>query len=109
MGFLDKVKENASKVAGDAGRATKVAQAQLKVRSLQGDIEGVKKEIGGVAYDLIEKGELINPAFDELIAKIRDIQVQIGEKEAEIASLRADDSGDASATATSSQSDASEQ
>ena len=70
MGFLDKVKENASKVASDAGRATKVAQAQMKVKSLQGDVEGVKKEIGGIAYDLIVAGELTNAAFDEKMARI---------------------------------------
>lgn len=98
MGFLDKMKDSASKVASDAGRATKVAQAQMKVKSLQGDIDGVKKEIGAVAYDLIIAGELTNAAFDEKMARIAEIQTQVTEKEAEIAALKAD--GGAAAAGT---------
>jgi hypothetical protein len=97
MGFLDKVKEKASEVASDAGRATKVAQAQMKVKSLQGEIEHAKKDLGDVAFDLIEKGELTNVAFDEPLAKIRATQVQIDEKEAEIAALKAEGSAEGTA------------
>ena len=104
MGFLDNVKKGASKAASDAGRAAKVGQAQMKVKSLNGDIEGVKKEMGVVTYDLIDKGELSNSAFDEHIAKIRAIQAQIVEKEAEIAALKAE-----AAAPAASESDASEQ
>lgn len=97
MGFFDKVKENATKVASDAGRATKVAQAQMKVKSLQGEIENAKKEIGVIAFDLIDKGELSNPAFDTPLAKIRATQAQIEEKETEIAALKAEGSSEAPA------------
>ena len=102
MGFLDNVKKGASKAASDAGRAAKVGQAQMKVKSLNGDIEGVKKEMGVVTYDLIDKGELSNSAFDEHIARIRAIQAQIAEKEAEIVALKAE-------AAAPADSDASEQ
>lgn len=94
MGFFDKVKEKASEVASDAGRATKVAQVQLKVKSLQGEVENAKKEIGVIAFDLIDKGELSNPAFDATLAKIRATQAQIEEKEAEIAALKAEGSAE---------------
>ena len=44
MGFFDKVKEKAGEIADDAGRATKVAQAQMKLKSLQGEVDTAKKE-----------------------------------------------------------------
>lgn len=90
MGFFDKVKEKAGEVASDTARASKIAQAQMKVKSLHGDVDKAKGELGAAAYELIDKGELSNPAFDEAIAKIRDAQAKVAEKEAEIAALRAE-------------------
>ena len=66
MGFFDKVKEKAGEIADDAGRATKVAQAQMKLKSLQGDVEAAKKELGDVAFQLVAGGEF--RSLDFLVA-----------------------------------------
>lgn len=89
MGFFDKVKEKAGDIAGDTARAGKVAQAQMKIKSLNGDIEKAKAEIGAAALELIEKGELSNPAFSDGLAKVTEARAAIAAKEAEIAELKA--------------------
>ena len=88
MGFFDKVKETASQAASETGRQAKIAQAQMKVKSLQGDVDKAKKELGDVAFDLIDKGEVANPGFDAPMAKIREAMAEVAAKEAEIESLR---------------------
>jgi len=97
MGFFDKVKEKAGDIASDTARAGKVAQAQMKIKSIQGDIEKAKVEIGAAALELIEKGELSNPAFDAGLAKVKEARASIAAKEAEIAELKAQGADDAEA------------
>jgi hypothetical protein len=89
MGFLDNVKKAATNVASDAGKASKVAQAQLKLKSLQGDVAGAQKELGAIAYDLVARGAVSHVEMEAPVAKVREAQALVAEKEAEIAELRA--------------------
>jgi NTP pyrophosphatase (non-canonical NTP hydrolase) len=89
MGFFDKVKEKAGEIADDAGRATKVAQAQMKLKSLQGDVDTAKKELGDVAFNLIAGGELAHASLEAPVAKIREALGRVADKEAEIAAIKA--------------------
>lgn len=89
MGFLDDLKKAASSVASDAGKASKVAQAQIKLKSLQGDVADANKELGAVAYDLAARGAISHPELEGPIAKVREAQALVAQKEAEIAELRA--------------------
>jgi hypothetical protein len=89
MGFLDNVKKAATNVASDAGKASKVAQAQLKLKSLQGDVAGAQKELGAIAYDLVARGAISHVEMEAPVAKVREAQALVAEKEAEIAELRA--------------------
>jgi len=89
MGFLDSVKKTATNVASDAGKAGKVAQAQLKLKSLQGDVANAQKELGAIAYDLVARGAVSHVEMEAPVAKVREAQALVAEKEAEIAELRA--------------------
>jgi NTP pyrophosphatase (non-canonical NTP hydrolase) len=89
MGFFDKVKEKAGEIADDAGRATKVAQAQMKLKSLQGDVEAAKKELGDVAFQLVAGGELAHAGLEAPVSKIREALGRVADKEAEITAIKA--------------------
>lgn len=89
MGFLDDLKKAAANVASDAGKAGKVAQLQIKLRSLQNDVGDAQKELGIVAYDLVTRGAVAHAELDPLVAKVREAQALVAEKEAEIAETRA--------------------
>ena len=69
MGLFDDLKKASTKVAGEmktaattlsqeAGKQGKVAQAQLKLRSLQGEVGEAERALGGKAFDLAERGEI---------------------------------------------------
>jgi len=89
MGFLDDLKKAATNVASDAGKAGKVAQAQIKLRALQSDVNDAHKELGIIAYDLAARGAIAHPELDPGVAKVREAQALVAEKEAEIAEIRA--------------------
>lgn len=89
MGFFDDLKKAASNVASDAGKAGRVAQAQIKLKSLQGDAADAIKELGAIAYDLVVRGAIAHVELDGPVAKVREAQALVTAKEAEIADLRA--------------------
>jgi hypothetical protein len=101
MGFLDKLKQQASDVASTVAEKTqetaKVGQLQVQLRNLRGEERDALNEFGREAYNLHEanalaerSGELAGAA-----AKIADIRAQIAAKEQEIAAVRSDGAGDA--------------
>jgi uncharacterized protein YjbJ (UPF0337 family) len=91
MGIFDTIKDKAGDLADDAGRAGKVTAAQVKLKSLQGDVKEAIGQLGHEAFKLIEKGELTHPGLEPAIARIRDAQKLVADKEAEIEKLRAED------------------
>ena len=99
MGFLNDLKKAAGNVASDAGRASKVAQAQLKLKSLQGDVGTAERELGAVAFGLIASGAISHPELEAATAKVKDAQAFVAEKEAEIAELKAQGGGAAESAA----------
>jgi len=106
MGFLDKLKQEATAVAGSVAEKTqevaKTGQLQVQLRNLNGEERDALTEFGREAFNLYEanalaerSGELAGAA-----AKISDLREQIAAKEAEIAAVKSD--GDGGATAASS-------
>ena len=100
MGFLDKLKQQATDVASTVAEKTqetaKVGQLQVQLRNLRGEERDALNEFGREAYNLHEahalaerSGELAGAA-----AKIADIRAQIADKEQEIAAVRSDSGGD---------------
>jgi hypothetical protein len=106
MGFMDKLKQEATAVAGTVAEKTqevaKTGQLQVQLRNLNGEERDALTEFGREAFTLYQanalserSGELAGAA-----AKITDLREQIAAKEAEIAAVKSD--GDASAAAASS-------
>jgi hypothetical protein len=106
MGFLDKLKQEASGVASTVAEKTqevaKSGQLQVQLRNLHGEERDAVSEFGREAYNLYEanalaerSGELAGAA-----AKIADLRTQIAAKEHEIAAVKHDAGGDATPSDT---------
>jgi hypothetical protein len=89
MGIMDTVKDKAGDLAGDAERAGKVAAAQVKLKSLQGDVNAAMQVLGRETFELIEKGELTHAGLDAALARVRDAKKLVADKQADIEKLKA--------------------
>lgn len=89
MGIFDTIKDKAGELADDAGRAGKVTAAQVKLKSLQGDVDKAMQQLGHEAFDLIENGELAVASLDGATARVREAKRAVADKEAEIEAIRA--------------------
>ncbi|HJW74242.1 MAG TPA: hypothetical protein VJ787_01045 [Thermoleophilia bacterium] len=88
--FLEKAGGMASDLASDAGRTGRVAQAQIKLRSLQGDVKEARAELGAVTFGLAERGEISHPELEPVLGKVRAAEALVREKETEIARIKAE-------------------
>ena len=100
MGFLDKIKQQATDVASQVAEKTqetaKVGQLQMQLRSLKGEEKDAHADFGRQAYGLHREGAL-SERSGELAsgaARIADLQSQIAAKEQEIADVKGDDESD---------------
>lgn len=100
MGFLDKIKQQATDVASTVAEKTqetaKTGQLQMQLRSLKGDEKDALADFGRQAYGLHREGALAERSGElaSAAARIADLQEQIAEKEREIADVRGDGGAD---------------
>jgi hypothetical protein len=92
--YLDKASTMASGLAGQAGKTSRVAQAQLKLRSLQGEAKDANAELGTLVLGLAGRGELSHPELEPALDKARAAAALVREKEDEIARLKAEGKSD---------------
>ena len=106
MGFLDKLKQQATDVASTVAEKTqetaKVGQLQVQLRNLRGEERDALNEFGREAYTLQEAGALAERSGELAGAatKIADLRAQIAAKEQEIADVRSDGESAAPASDT---------
>lgn len=91
MGIFDTIKDKAGDLAGDAERAGKIGAAQVKLKSLQGDVNEALEKLGAEAWKLIKNGELTHPSLEAATAAVRDAKKLLADKKAEIEKLKAED------------------
>jgi hypothetical protein len=88
MGFLDKIKQQATDVASTVVEKTqetaKTGQLQIQLRSLKNDERDALADLGAAMMALGETP----PSLTEQAAKVRDLRDQIAAKEQEIAEVR---------------------
>lgn len=89
MGFLDKVKDTASKAADQVQKAAETGQDKLEESKLKKKVGDLKEELGGVVYGQ-QTGAI--PAGD---AEITRIVGEIQAVEQQLADLKADAGSDA--------------
>jgi hypothetical protein len=94
MGFLDKIKQQATDVASTVAEKTqetaKVGQLQMQLRSLKSEEKEAHADFGRQAHGLHRDGALAERSGELAsgAARIADLQAQIAAKEQEIADLR---------------------
>jgi len=90
MGILDTIRDKAGDLAGDAERAGRIGAAQVKLKSLQGDVSAALEKLGAEAWKLIENGELTHPGLEAATAAVRDAEKVLADKKTEIEKLKAE-------------------
>ena len=94
MGFLDKLKQQATEVASTVAEKTqetaKVGQLQVQLRNLRNEERDALADFGRAAFALHEEGALAERSGElaGAAAKIKDVRRQLADKEAEIAEVR---------------------
>ena len=94
MGFLDKLKTQATDVASTVVEKTqetaRVGQLQVQLRTLRNEERDLLADFGREAYRLHEQGTLDagSPELTDTAAKIADVRARLSEKEAEVAEAR---------------------
>lgn len=78
-------------VSTEARKFSQVQLLQRKLRTLQGDVARAEEEMGGLVFDLVERGDLTHPSLDPSQARIKVARDLVTEKETEIAKLKAKD------------------
>lgn len=73
MGLLDKVKSQAEEVANKAKEG--VHDVQIKR-----ELGQVYDELGRLAFELVDKDELVHDRLTPLVAKVRSLQAQLAEQ-----------------------------
>jgi hypothetical protein len=89
MGFLDKAKAAAEQAAAKAKEGVEDVQTKRELSQAHG-------ELGKLAFELVESGELSHPRLEELAAKIRTLNEKAAGDEPVMAGATsgpADDSG----------------
>jgi hypothetical protein len=94
VGFLDKLKQQATEVASTVAEKTqetaKVGQLQVQLRTLRNEEREALADFGRAAYALHEEGALAERSGElaGAAAKIADVRRQLADKETEIAEVR---------------------
>jgi hypothetical protein len=108
MGFLDKIKQQATDVASTVVEKTqetaKTGQLQMQLRSLKGE---EKEALSDLGVALMALGD-IPAALDGQAAAVRSARERIAAKEAEIAEVRESDDAPSTVTGETVESDAEE-
>ena len=91
MGLFNRFKHGVDVTKFKADQLMRVNRVQGEIEGLRRQISEVRLQIAGAALNLHQKGALANPELEELCLKIDDLQRMIGDKEARIAAIRAEE------------------
>jgi hypothetical protein len=101
MGFLDKIKQQATDVASTVVEKTqetaKTGQLQIQLRGLKNDEREALADLGAAMLALGD----VSPSLSEQATRVRDLREKIAAKEQEIADVR--ESEEAAAPAASAE------
>jgi hypothetical protein len=100
MGFLDKIKQQATDVASTVVEKTqetaKTGQLQIQLRGLKNDERDALADLGAAMLALGD----VPPSLSEQATRVRDLREKIGAKEQEIADVRESEEEGAPAAST---------
>ena len=105
MGFLDKIKQQATDVASTVVEKTqetaKTGQLQIQLRGLKNDEREALADLGAAMLALGD----VPPSLSEQATRVRDLRERIAAKEQEIADVREGEEEAAAAASTETASD----
>lgn len=97
MAGFDEIKKAGSAagsaVTEGAVKVVKLSQAEIekhRLKSLRVYLASAQQEMGALVYELVERGELLHPELEACQATISEALALVAEKEAEIATLKAE-------------------
>jgi hypothetical protein len=100
MGFLDKIKQQATDVASTVVEKTqetaKTGQLQIQLRGLKNDEREALADLGAAMLALGD----VPPSLSEQAARVRDLRERIAAKEQEIADVRESEDEEAAPAAS---------
>jgi hypothetical protein len=108
MGFLDRIKQQASDVASTVVEKTqetaKTGQLQMQLRNLRNEEKEAHEALGRAAYRLHREGRLGEDSteLDAAIGAVKDVESRISEKEAEVAAVKEEEAPSSGDTVESS-------
>ncbi len=82
MGFLDKVKDTATKAAEGVQKAAETGQDKLEESKLKKKVGDLKEELGGVVYSQrtgVTTGESAEPEITRIVAAITATEHELAE------------------------------
>ncbi len=90
MSVLDQLKRGVDTARSKADQLLRVNRVQREIKSIRGEIQAAREKIADGVMELHAKGDLSHQELEDLCAQIDGLNAQITEKEAHIASIRAE-------------------
>ena len=87
---LEEAEKGLKQVGKKASDTVKSFEIQQEINKLKNEIKDNQAAIGEKAVELVGQGVTLNPALDELVSKIAEIQTKIEEKKALIEQIKND-------------------
>lgn len=90
MGILETLRRSADRAAYEADRLLRLNRLQTDLATLEERRDAELRRIGEVAVGLIERGEIDRPELKPLVARLRELELDVADKQKEIAAVRAE-------------------
>ena len=90
MPLLDQFRRGVDTAKAKADQMLQINRVQGEITSIRREIQAVRDKIADGVMDLHQKGALSDQELKDLCAQIDGLNGQIAEKEAQIASIRAE-------------------
>jgi hypothetical protein len=83
MGLMDKIKETAQEVAGEARKATTQGKVKLEGLALRRKMDDAAKQLGYLVFRERTQGTFSGSEADTLIASMRELEDQVARSDLE--------------------------
>lgn len=90
MPIMDQFKRGVDKAKFEADRLVRINRVQNEIGNVKREIFSVREKIAAAVIEHHKQGELLHTDLEELCATIDQFELQIAEKDAQIAAIRAE-------------------
>ena len=90
MPVLDQLRRGVATARSKANQKMRINRVQGEIKGIRREIQAVREKIADGVIELHQKGDLSHQELADLCTEIDGLNAQITEKEAQIASIRAE-------------------